>query len=63
MSTLLTMSKCLHLNCSQIQQLLHCFENAEHFGYFYNLDPYPGPGPWTLKTWTLKNLDPEKPEP
>ena len=25
------------------------------------MDPDPGPGPWTLKTWTLKNLDPEKP--
>ena len=23
----------------------------------------PGPEPWTLKTWTLKNLDPEKPGP
>ena len=36
-----------------------------HIGYFYNLDPDPGPGPRTrtLKTCTLKNLDPEKPGP
>ena len=27
-------------------------------GYFYNLDPDLGPGPWTLDP---KNLDPEKP--
>ena len=27
-------------------------------GYFLNLDPDPGPRPWTR---TLKNLDPEKP--
>ena len=46
------------------------------FGYFYNLDRDPEPEPWTLdpdsdpepgpwsrtlKTWALKNLDPEKP--
>ena len=32
---------------------------------FYNLDPDPGPAPWTrtLKTSTLKNPDPEKPGP
>ena len=30
---------------------------AEKIGYLQNLDP--DPGPW--KTWTLKNLDPEKP--
>ena len=29
-------------------------------GYFENLDPDPGPWTRTLKTWTLKNLDPEK---
>ena len=29
-------------------------------GYFYNLDQ--DPGPWILKTWTLKNLDLEKHE-
>ena len=36
-----------------------------HIGYFYNLDQDPGPGPRTrtLKTCTLKNLDPEKPGP
>ena len=28
-------------------------------GYFQNLDPDLGPGPW--KSWTLKNLEPEKP--
>ena len=41
-----------------------CFFQIVVFsGYFYNLDPDPEPGPWTgtLKTWTLKNLDPEKP--
>ena len=33
----------------------------------WTLDPYPGPGPWTLdprlRSWTLKNLESEKPEP
>ena len=31
-------------------------------GYFHNLDPDPGPWTRTLKTCTLKKLDPEKPE-
>ena len=30
-------------------------------GYFHNLNPDPGPWTRTLKTCTLKNLDPEKP--
>ena len=51
---------------------------VKHTGSFYSLDPDPGPGPepwnldpepgpgtWTqtLKIWTLKNLDLEKPLP
>ena len=32
---------------------------AKYLGYFENLDPDPVPGP--RKTWTLKNLDSEKP--
>ena len=44
------------------------FEEVYHwrnFGCFYNLDPDLGPGRWTrtLKSWTLKNLDPEQPGP
>ena len=61
-----------------IRQLLLCQDfsivHGESGGYFYNLHPDPGlglwildpdPGPWTrtLKTWTLKNLDHEKPRP
>ena len=33
-------------------------EELEQSGYFYKLDPDPGP-----RSWTLKNLDPENPAP
>ena len=35
------------------------FLRTPFLGYFLNLNPDPGPGPW--KIWTLKHLDPEKP--